>query len=202
MYKGLIGGPKAGTKVDEMGHAKSKFGIFYHKFGTAQDDDVLVWYVRDGQDVKEEVKALFVGRPRVLCGDDREGSGRRSWLYLDLYRNTNPETANIIIEIPGRQSSQALEQVGPELEEMVAKKRRFLTKDFSGDLRCESRLDAAASWRAGKLTDRHRYSRRRPTSLSLHRRWPYGGTGRGLQCGRVRQDGPWRNPHRIRGRAS
>ena len=136
MYKGLIGRPKSGEKLEEMGHAKSKFGIFYHQFGTSQDEDVLVWHAQD--DCEDDIKALFVGRPRVLSGDDGEGSRRRSWLYLDLYRNTNPETANLIVEIPGRQARKELEKVGPELEEMVARKRRFLTKNFTGDLRCES----------------------------------------------------------------
>jgi hypothetical protein len=63
--------------------------------------------------------------------DEREGSGRRKWVMIDVYCNTNPETEVIIFEMPGGRVD------GRELARLVHSERRWLTQGFTGDTSCE-----------------------------------------------------------------
>ena len=125
LYKGRIGRPAPG----EPDHgADTKFGVFYHRFGTPQEQDILVWHAPH--------EFRFFGRPQVIGGNVREGSGRRAWLYLDLFKSTNPESECLLVELPGGTKRDSLTEVGQVLPELVMERRRWLTNNFTGTLRC------------------------------------------------------------------
>lgn len=115
-----------------MGHADSKFGIHFHVFGTAQEEDVVVWQP------DPTAGTQFVGRPRVLSGDEKEGSGRRRWFYLDVYRNTNPQASVLIVEVPKEDEVDGIEKIGSVIATGVKERRRWLTNNHSGLLTCKS----------------------------------------------------------------
>lgn len=118
IYKRLLTAPTA-----SLTEADGKFGLFYHALHTTQTDDVNIW---KGTGV--DANLLIVGRP-YLCSADINGRGdRRTWIFIDVYRNTNPETETFMIEVPERPHCAS----GHQLARLVHRERRWISRGFTG----------------------------------------------------------------------
>ena len=134
LYKRVINGPGS-----EFSTADGNFGYYYHRLGTPQSTDVLIWR-GNGPGASSQI----VGRPRVLTSDEREGSGKPAWLYFDVYRNTNPEAETFVVDLPDNLSQR--EDVGDVIADLVFGHRRWVTRGYTGTTNCES-MDCLAGLR-------------------------------------------------------
>lgn len=108
--------------------ADGQYGVYFHKLHTPQDADTLVW---SGEG--PNAASLFLNHPLLVSGDATPGSGRRGWIVGDIYRNTDQEAENFMIELPGDLS---LPKLGEELARLIKEEKKWLCKGYSGTMRC------------------------------------------------------------------
>ncbi|WRT64833.1 uncharacterized protein IL334_001769 [Kwoniella shivajii] len=110
---------------DALASADGAFGMFYHRIGESQTCDVgVLCFSGDFID-------CFVGKAYVVSSDLSEKSTERSWLTMDVYRNTNPETELLIVELPDGPSKVD----GHKIESLIRKERKWVTKGYTGETR-------------------------------------------------------------------
>ncbi|WVQ97984.1 hypothetical protein IAU59_005104 [Kwoniella sp. CBS 9459] len=100
-----------------------KFGMFYHRIGEPQSSDIGVLRFTD------KFNGRFCGKAKIISVDQKPGSGKRAWLTFDLYRNTNPETELLVVELPGGTGAVN----GRIIEDLVYNHAKFVTTGFTGE---------------------------------------------------------------------
>ncbi|OCF41703.1 prolyl oligopeptidase [Kwoniella heveanensis CBS 569] len=100
-----------------------KFGMYYHRIGEPQSSDIGVLQFTDKFDGR------FVGKAKIVSVDAKADSGKRAWLSFDLYRNTNPETELLIVELPG--GTGAVD--GKIIQNLIYNDAKFVTTGFTGE---------------------------------------------------------------------
>lgn len=103
------------------------YGIFYHRLGTPQSQDALVWH-GEGPDAARQI----VGRPFVMSANENDAS-TRSWMLWDVYQSTNPETEAFVIELPDDSPN-----MGHDLERVISDKKRWISRGYTGETKCQS----------------------------------------------------------------
>lgn len=128
LYKRLIDThhpPPPGAGVD------GKFGLFYHRIGTKQEADVLVWH-----GVVEDGNSLIMGHFKVISSDlkgNAKGDQARKWLVVDTYKDTTPDSELWVVEIP----PDLAEEPTSVLPDLVKSESRWITRGFSGMTVCK-----------------------------------------------------------------
>ncbi|WWC86998.1 uncharacterized protein L201_001880 [Kwoniella dendrophila CBS 6074] len=121
-----------GTQEGSFAVPDGKFGMFYHRIGQPQSTDIAVFPFTG------EFDDYFVGKTYVVSSDLSLGSISRNWLTFDIYRNTNPETQLLVIELPTDLSKAD----GKYIKEAVKTKRKWITKAYTGETRYIGSLES------------------------------------------------------------
>ncbi|PWN32663.1 alpha/beta-hydrolase [Meira miltonrushii] len=108
-------------------NADGQFGLFYHTLNTPQTQDVNIW-----KGTGAEAQLLTVERPYLCTADPKGCNQRRSWLFFDVYRNTNPECEAFLIELP--EISSKMPVIIPEdLQKLCFSERRWISRGYGGE---------------------------------------------------------------------
>ncbi|WVQ69179.1 uncharacterized protein L199_007395 [Kwoniella botswanensis] len=120
IYKRIIG-----YNGDDSSLTDGAYAMFYHRVGQPQSTDVAVLPFTG------EFHEHFVGKAFTVSSDHSTSSTKRTFLTFDIYRNTNPETELLIVELPGGPR----EVDGQIIAELVKDKRKWVTRGFTGETR-------------------------------------------------------------------
>ncbi|WVW78544.1 hypothetical protein I302_100499 [Kwoniella bestiolae CBS 10118] len=120
IYKRIIGYNGSDSSLSD-----GSYGMFYHRIGQPQSTDIAVLPFTG------EFHERFVGKAHTVSSDQSASPTKRTWLTFDIYRNTNPETELLVVELPGGPRSVD----GETIERLVREERKWVTKWFTGETR-------------------------------------------------------------------
>lgn len=123
IYKRILNMP---IHVDDES-ADGQFGLFYHTLNTPQREDVNIW-----RGTGTEAQLLTVERPYLCSADTKGGSQKRSWLFFDVYRDTNPECEAFLVELPNI-SSEIPVMIPKELQRLCFSERKWISRGYGGE---------------------------------------------------------------------
>lgn len=123
IYKRMLNMPK--NVHDES--ADGQFGLFFHTLNTPQIEDVNIW-----RGTGAEARLLTVEKPYLCTSDVKGCNQRRSWLFFDVYRNTNPECEAFLIELPAISSNNPV-FIPEDLQELCFSQRRWISRGYKGE---------------------------------------------------------------------
>ncbi|WWC59320.1 uncharacterized protein I303_101872 [Kwoniella dejecticola CBS 10117] len=129
VYKRII---DYNTQDGSLFRGDGSYGMFYHRIGQPQSTDVAVLPFTG------EFAQHFAGKAYIVSSDHSASPSKRSFLTFDLYRNTNPETELLIVELPEGPNKAD----GKTIEELIKKDRKWVTKGFTGETRYVGSLES------------------------------------------------------------
>ncbi|WVQ83232.1 hypothetical protein IAT38_005371 [Cryptococcus sp. DSM 104549] len=118
VYKRSVDFDPTGDNYDGV---DGDFGMFYHALGTSQAADTMVWGPPPGV-------FQYIGRVKTVTVDAKEGSGKRVWLAFDVYKNTNPETELLLVELEGGTGASV-----EDVPRLVKEEMKWVSRGFTGD---------------------------------------------------------------------